>query len=65
MKTVEQIVEALGGRDRIAAERGITADAIRKWDLTGIPPKHWPWIMDNAHGEITWDDLRGTQKVAA
>ncbi len=55
--TADQIIDGLGGRDAAADLCGITADAVRKWTINGVPPKHWPLIVQSSGGRISYDLL--------
>ena len=46
MRSVEDILNLIGGADAAAQKCGIGTEAVRKWRQSrAIPPKHWPAII--------------------
>ena len=51
MRSVEEIIDLLGGPEAAAGRCGVGTEAIRKWrQARAIPAKHWPAIL-TATGE--------------
>ena len=58
MRSVEDIVDLLGGPEAAAGRCGVGTEAIRKWrQARAIPAKHWPAIL--AATGLTLADLPG------
>ena len=58
MTHAKEIVAALGGRQAAAALCGITDEAIKKWEQSGVvPPKHWSAIVNALDDESLWRKL--------
>jgi carbamoyl-phosphate synthase small subunit len=56
-KTVDDIIDRLGGADAAARLTGIGTEAVRKWRQAGaIPSRHWPAII--AATGLTMADLQ-------
>ena len=54
MITISSIIENCGGKSAIAKNaRGLSADAVRKWNGVGIPERHWAVIMKLHKGRLT------------
>ena len=45
MTTIDQIIDALGGKHEAAERFGIQEQSVRKWKRNGLPPEHWPDIV--------------------
>ena len=46
MRTVDDIIDMLGGADAAARLTGVGTEAVRKWRQAGaIPPRHWPSVL--------------------
>jgi hypothetical protein len=58
----DRIIDLFGGNTPLARLFGLTDSAISRWRTAGIPPAHWPLLVDFAlaHGldEITIEELR-------
>lgn len=46
--TVDDIMDALGGRKAVAAALGVSRCAPYNWRQDGIPARHWPDLMQRA-----------------
>jgi hypothetical protein len=58
MKTVEQVIEAMGGAERVQKACVITEDALIKWRQKGrIPSKHWARAVEMSGGKVKFSDL--------
>lgn len=64
-EAIEAMVARLGGRERVARACDITPDAVRKWEVIGIPPKHWPVIVCLTGGEIGFEELAAMPRPPA
>ncbi|GBQ20646.1 carbamoyl phosphate synthase small subunit [Acetobacter estunensis NRIC 0472] len=54
--SVDDIIERVGGPEKIATLTGVGTEAVRKWrQARAIPPKHWP-VVARAAG-LSLDDL--------
>lgn len=60
---VETVIEEGGGFRATAQRHGLTYDAVVKWKRHGIPPKHWPRLVDE--GLTTFDALVEAQQTTA
>jgi hypothetical protein len=65
--TVEDILEALGGRHVVARLCGVSRHAPYNWRFDGIPSRHWPDLVALAQKSgvkgITFDVLRATGRA--
>src|SRR3954463_12946360 len=46
--TVDDIMDALGGRKAVASALGVSRCAPYNWRQDGIPARHWPDLMQRA-----------------
>jgi len=46
--TGSEIIQAFGGRQRLAALTGASPAAVGMWRRIGIPAKYWPELVDHA-----------------
>jgi carbamoyl-phosphate synthase small subunit len=59
MRTVEEIIDLLGGPEAAATRCGVGTEAIRKWrQARAVPAKHWPAVL--AATGLALSDLPGT-----
>lgn len=65
MSNARKIIEALGGRARVAELTGVKANAIRAWDRIGIPYRFWGLLSEHGaeHGlaEVTLEAMIATK----
>lgn len=58
----DRIIDLFGGNTVLSELIGKSDSAISRWRINGIPPAHWPFIVDLAEArgldEITFDELR-------
>jgi hypothetical protein len=68
MRTIDQIIEAAGGRT-IVAEQLRLKDGVRKWPEIGIPDRHWPGLIalvpDLTADELMQANIAARQGAAA
>ena len=60
---IRAVCDRLGGRKAVAEALGIGLNALANWRARGgIPPRHWPALVDLARARgiegVTWDTLR-------
>lgn len=62
--TVDEIMEALGGRHVVARLVGVSRGAPYNWRRDGIPSRHWPELVGRAAEMgvkgVSFDVLRAT-----
>lgn len=65
MSNGRKIVEALGGRARVAEITGVKANAVRAWDRIGVPYRFWALLNDHARenglDEVTLEAMVATK----
>ena len=65
MKTISELIKALGGTGPIATRLGFQYQSrVSNWTHIGIPRQHWPEILDFAVEckiKLTFDDLRAIE----
>lgn len=64
-KTVDQIIEACGGADRVAQAIGQPRDRLRTWRYRGaIPARHQLTLIRLSGGNVTVDDFVADEAAA-